>query len=385
MIKSNLPDGFMETNWEMIMELAAKAGAKFPEVVGVQWALESGYGRHLSGRNNYFGLKAEEGQDSEVLSTLEQDANGVASPENAAFLNFDSVEECVNYLVRLWYHDYEDYKGVNRAKTPEECIRLLQKENYATDKKYAEKLLKIYREKFGASKPVEAATVKTSVLYTMEAMQDTWLKKDIKQADELEDNEKIFVPKGRRYGVVRESEVPENSHFRVLLAAGSGEWFVYGPHVSKKQESIIVTGGIDWNNFNCKVSASFTVGEVLQFDTRRRPKTNSSDTARLERSIAQLQLIRTAWNRPIGVTSFYRPEPINSEVGGVSNSQHITGLAFDIYPVNDSLDRFYKWLFPRWTGGLGDGRNRGFVHVDLRNKGHFVPGAGVSPAYQWPY
>jgi hypothetical protein len=219
----------------------------------------------------------------------------------------------------------------------------------------------------------------------MEAMQDTWLKKDIKQADELEDNEKIFVPKGRRYGVVRESEVPENSHFRVLLAAGSGEWFVYGPHVSKKQESIIVTGGIDWNNFNCKVSASFTVGEVLQFDTRRRPKTNSSDTARLERSIAQLQLIRTAWNRPIGVTSFYRPEPINSEVGGVSNSQHITGLAFDIYPVNDSLDRFYKWLFPRWTGGLGDGRNRGFVHVDLRNKGHFVPGAGVSPAYQWPY
>jgi hypothetical protein len=193
------------------------------------------------------------------------------------------------------------------------------------------------------------------------------------------------MPKGTKYGVVKETEVPENSHFRAILAAGSGEWFVYGPHVSKNVESTIVTSGVDWGNFNCKVSANFTVGEVLQFDARRRPKSDSADIARIMRSVGQLQIIRTAWNRPIGTTSFYRPEPINSEVGGVWNSQHISGLAFDIYPVGDSLDRFYKWLFSRWTGGLGDGRSRGFIHVDLRNNGHFVPGAGVSPAYQWLY
>ena len=31
----------------------AKAGAKFPEVAAAQWALESGWGEHTSGDNNY--------------------------------------------------------------------------------------------------------------------------------------------------------------------------------------------------------------------------------------------------------------------------------------------------------------------------------------------
>lgn len=375
----------MSTNWRMIVDLAKKAGAKFPEVVGAQWALESGFGEHPSGRNNYFGLKGVAGQDTTNLKTLEQDAKGVASPENANFLNFDSVEECVNYLIKLWYRDYKGYKGVNRAETAEECIQLLQQEGYATDKKYASKLLGIYRNQIKKIEPAKKVEVKVAILYSMVAVQDTWLKKEPKQASELSEKDKVFVPKGRAYGVVKEIEVVRDSHFKVILAVGSGEWFVYGPHVSKKIKNIVKSDVVDWYNFSDEVSPNFTVGEVLQFDSRRRPKSDSADIARILKSVEQLQAIRDLWGRPIGVTSFYRPEPVNTQVGGARNSQHITGLAFDVYPVGGPLDAFYKWAFTRWTGGLGDGRARGFVHFDLRANGRLVPGAGVTPAYQWDY
>lgn len=43
--------------WDGVMEVARSAGAKYPELVAAQWALESGWGEHTSGKNNFFGLK----------------------------------------------------------------------------------------------------------------------------------------------------------------------------------------------------------------------------------------------------------------------------------------------------------------------------------------
>ena len=43
--------------WEGISACAKQVGAKFPELVAAQWALESGFGRHVSAKNNFFGLK----------------------------------------------------------------------------------------------------------------------------------------------------------------------------------------------------------------------------------------------------------------------------------------------------------------------------------------
>ena len=45
--------------WEGIQATAKYYGAKYPEVVTAQWALESGWGKHTSGNHNYFGLKGE--------------------------------------------------------------------------------------------------------------------------------------------------------------------------------------------------------------------------------------------------------------------------------------------------------------------------------------
>jgi uncharacterized protein YcbK (DUF882 family) len=133
------------------------------------------------------------------------------------------------------------------------------------------------------------------------------------------------------------------------------------------------------------VTPNLTVGEVLQFDGRRRPSAQSSVIPRILGTAAEFQSIRQAWGRPLGMTSFYRPEPINREVGGVPNSFHVTGMAIDIYPIGMPLQALYQWLMVRWTGGFGDGRDRGFIHLDRRNGGRFVPGAGARPSAVWTY
>ena len=127
--------------WKGVLTAASKAGSKFPSVVAAQWALESGYGKHTSGKNNYFGLKGE-GSERETKEFI----NGQWITIKAGFIDFPDLQTCVSYLVDRWYRDYQRFKGVNRASSPEECARLLVAEGYATDPQYADKLIKLMRE-----------------------------------------------------------------------------------------------------------------------------------------------------------------------------------------------------------------------------------------------
>lgn len=222
-------------------------------------------------------------------------------------------------------------------------------------------------------------------LFKMMALQNTWLKKRPGQAVELGELEKVGVHKGRTYGVISVSEIPADAHLKVQLAAGAGSWFIYGPHWSRQQSSgEALMAQVDWSDFNCLVTPNLTVGEILQWDRRRIPGPNASVRQRLLATAEEFQKIRTTWGRPLGVTSFYRPEPVNAEVGGVSGSRHVTGQAMDLYPTTASLESFYQWIRSRWRGGLGDGRHKGFVHLDT-DGGGFVPGGGVSPSRSWTY
>jgi hypothetical protein len=228
------------------------------------------------------------------------------------------------------------------------------------------------------------------VIFTLEAVQDTWLKKSTAGAAELPEDQKVLVPAGKRMPVVRTTEIQGNAHEVVQLGNGAGQWHAFLPHFRRLQapappQPSPPPGAIDWRNYNARVTESLTVGEVLQFDPRRRPPAQSSVIPRIIGTALEFQKIRDAWARPLGVTSFYRPEPINREVGGVPNSFHVTGLAMDIYPIGLPLQSLYDFLRHRWTGGFGDGRNRGFIHLDRRDGGRFVPGGGVRPAVIWPY
>ena len=132
------PVPVVDNTWDGIYQAAKQAGAKFPEVVAAQWALESGWGKHTSGKNNFFGLK---GSGSTV--DTKEFFNGQWVTIKAGFIDFPDIATCVAYLVDHWYKDYKSFKGVNRASNRNECAQLLVKEGYATDPNYATKLIQI--------------------------------------------------------------------------------------------------------------------------------------------------------------------------------------------------------------------------------------------------
>ena len=48
----------MKKRWKAFYAMGKKAGAKYPNLVAAQFALESGWGTALSAKNNFFGIKA---------------------------------------------------------------------------------------------------------------------------------------------------------------------------------------------------------------------------------------------------------------------------------------------------------------------------------------
>lgn len=225
-------------------------------------------------------------------------------------------------------------------------------------------------------------------IQTITALLPTWLKKKPVSAEALPSNQKKEAPAGVGYGVVAVREIPQTAHVEVDLAAGAGTWVIWQPHwsgFSSPPSYSSIDKEINWADFSAAITPHLTVGEVLQFDHRRRPPAGSADIGRIMATAAAFEAVRVAWGSPLGITSFYRPEPINREVGGVSNSRHISGSAMDVYPIGRGLQEFYLWIRHRWTGGLGDGRPKGFIHLDTRNGGGFVPGGGRGPAAEWTY
>ncbi len=179
----------------------------------------------------------------------------------------------------------------------------------------------------------------------------------------------------------------DDAHAWITVAGLGEKWAIYMPHWKLIEPLPIpdVDEKVDWGDFSARIGTSATVGEVLSYDKRRRPVEGSKEEEELFFISGQYGLIQEAWGGPLGITSGYRPEPFNTRVGGVPGSYHSKGMALDIYPVGDSCATFYKWLAKRWTGGLGDGCHKGFVHIDTRSNGEFHARAGVKPSAIWSY
>jgi hypothetical protein len=127
--------------WDGVMAAAKKAGAKFPECVAAQWYLESNQGVHVACTHNYFGIKSQNGEGCYVTTKEFIDNKEIEIKD--WFKRFNSLYDCVNYLVIRWYKDFNKYKGVNRALTRNECAQLLKEEGYATDPDYVTRLIQI--------------------------------------------------------------------------------------------------------------------------------------------------------------------------------------------------------------------------------------------------
>lgn len=114
--------------------------------------------------------------------------------------------------------------------------------------------------------------------------------------------------------------------------------------------------------------AGFKVSEHFSLDEFR-PKSSAYDGVRCHPELVKaLEKIRVRVGKVVHVTSGYRPPAYNRSVGGVSNSQHLDGLAADIY-VDDmstsALHAICESVIGN-GGGVGYYPTQRFVHVDVR-------------------
>lgn len=137
-----------------VVEAARAAGDPHPEVTAAQWALESGWGKSESGKNNYFGIKAKPGEKGTLRWTTEQDKNGNKYRVQARFRDFDTLQEGMAARVALLKSGRYTKAGYSAAATSEDAIRALVKGGYATDTKYLGKLLGIIQS--GGMGPVKS-------------------------------------------------------------------------------------------------------------------------------------------------------------------------------------------------------------------------------------
>lgn len=133
-------------------------------VLLAQSALETGWGRHIprraDGRSsfNLFGIKADRSWkgDSVGVGTLEY-RNGVARREQARFRAYETpADSFVDYVAFLKRNPR--YGEALKSRTGEEFIRGLQKAGYATDPRYANKILGIRDRVLAISAAVEPQT-----------------------------------------------------------------------------------------------------------------------------------------------------------------------------------------------------------------------------------
>ncbi len=129
----------METNFKTIYKLAKEVGVKFPEVVAAQFGVESDHGLQVTGKNNYFGIKATQAEIDAGQSTLAptfEEVNGKKVRVMAHFKNFDTVKQSIEHYKKFWNDDFQDRKGTVNVDTAEEAIIRLKENGYATDSDY---------------------------------------------------------------------------------------------------------------------------------------------------------------------------------------------------------------------------------------------------------
>ncbi|WP_026332782.1 MULTISPECIES: flagellar assembly peptidoglycan hydrolase FlgJ [unclassified Thioalkalivibrio] len=155
------PDEFLEKLGPAAERAAAELGVD-ASVLLAQSALETGWGQHVPSRTdgepsfNLFGIKADRSWSGESVSvgTLEY-RDGVAQREQARFRAYDDPERS--------FADYVDfirsnprYERALQAGDDATYVRELQAAGYATDPRYAEKILDLRDRVAQAREPVHA-------------------------------------------------------------------------------------------------------------------------------------------------------------------------------------------------------------------------------------
>ena len=114
----------------------------------------------------------------------------------------------------------------------------------------------------------------------------------------------------------------------------------------------IITGG------------NFTWGEATRGGTRIPATVEIVEN--IIKLAERLQLARNQIGKPFKVTSWHRPEPYNSQAGGVPDSKHLTAEAVDVAVEGYTGKQLAKELY-WWVGGMGTytGSRANILHLDI--------------------
>lgn len=142
------PEQFVQS-LQPYADRAAKALGVDPSILIAQAALETGWGKKviqnsLGSSNNLFNIKADRSWKGEKVATqtLEFHDN-VPVKEKAAFRSYNSYEESFNDFVRFLNQNPRYEATLSQNNNSESFIRGIHKAGYATDPKYADKVLQV--------------------------------------------------------------------------------------------------------------------------------------------------------------------------------------------------------------------------------------------------
>lgn len=128
-----------------------------------------------------------------------------------------------------------------------------------------------------------------------------------------------------------------------------------------------------------QITKNFTLEEMYNSETARIKKINNTPSVEIQNNLIALvkdilQPIRDRYGKPIYVNSGYRSPALNKAVGGVANSEHLTGNAVDITSANNKelwaliLDMIKKKEIV--VGQLIDEKKLKWVHISRPSAKH---------------
>ena len=98
---------------------------------------------------------------------------------------------------------------------------------------------------------------------------------------------------------------------------------------------------LNWKHFKIEEFTRSTTAEKFNIDNTP----NDYIIYNLDKLVVNvLDPLRESFGSPIKITSGYRSYLLNKMVGGVKNSQHMSGKAADIVPIGKSFDEFTNFI-----------------------------------------
>ena len=144
---------FVKQLWPYAQQAASEIGVE-PKVLLAQAALETGWGKFVINKTdgqssfNLFNIKADKSWqgDKTIESTLEFE-QGIGKKVQAGFRVYDSFQQSFQDYVQFLKSNPRYRDALQQTENPETYVQALQQAGYATDPKYAEKIMQLYHDK----------------------------------------------------------------------------------------------------------------------------------------------------------------------------------------------------------------------------------------------